>query len=125
MTSFIYKLTIQNLTYYGSSSQLYLSNKLANHRCRYNDYMIGKHTYCSSVELFKLGEPNITLVENCSKEVLLEREVYYITNFNWVNKNLPIKLNRNEKINCKCGGKYTRRNQARHMKSKFHKNNIN
>ena len=36
-----------------------------------------------------------------------------------------IKAKANEKVECECGGRYTKRNKSSHMKSKKHQNYVN
>jgi hypothetical protein len=80
----IYKLTCGDLTYYGSTTQKYLSSRLAQHK-QMNHKITSKY-------LFEKGETIITLVEDfpCErKEQLFARERYYIENNECINKNLP------------------------------------
>ena len=84
----IYKITDGELTYYGSTVQT-LSARLRRHR----------HGRDCSLKILK--ELNIELVEEypCnSKKELLDRERYYIQNFECVNQVIP---NRTSKEYCK------------------------
>ena len=81
-----------NLTYYGSTTQA-LSKRKSKHKSGFKKWL-GDETaqYTSSYELFKIEEPEITLVETfpCkSKEELLAREKYYIKHNECVNQKLP------------------------------------
>jgi hypothetical protein len=86
----VYKLTCDDLTYFGSTTQKYLSSRLAQHTQRYKS---NNNSYYTAFELFKTGQPIIiTLVENvnCStKDELLARERWYIENNECVNKCIP------------------------------------
>ena len=78
--------------YYGSSCEKYLSNRLGGHRAIYKRFLNGKSTnYVTSFEIVKYDDCKIELVENypCdSKEQLLKREGWYITNNDCVNKHI-------------------------------------
>jgi hypothetical protein len=85
----IYKMNSSNgLVYYGSTTQKYLSTRLAKHKC---DVKKGE---CRSHLLFTEGATvTITLVENVEnckdKYELQARERWYIENSDCVNKNIP------------------------------------
>ena len=112
----IYKLICDDLTYYGSTTEKYLSSRLAKHKYQY------EHQYNVSTMSKKLFETqndvNIILVEDypCErKEQLLARERYYIDNFNCVNKTLPLRTqkeyyNSNKAIVLQNVKNYTREN---------------
>ena len=86
----IYKLTVDedtSLVYYGSTIQS-LSQRLSEHRSKFRAQVGDKSAY----ELFKVGAPKITLLENfpCdSIEELKSRERHYIENNECVNKVIP------------------------------------
>lgn len=93
--SFVYKLTYGDLAYFGSTTQPTLAHRLAGHTCAYKRWVSdGVGGYCSSFELFKLGKPEIELLErvSCSsKDELHARERFYIKNFPCVNKHIPLR----------------------------------
>ena len=100
----IYKLICDDpeLVYYGSTTQKYLSSRLAGHK------VIAKKGQCKSQKLIDAGGVKIYLVENfpCeSKNELHARERFYIENNNCVNKALPGRTqkeykNTNKKLLC-------------------------
>ena len=76
--------------YYGSTIET-LSQRMSKHRCHYKKYKEGKGSYYTSYQILELTSAKIELIENypCnSKEELLQREGYYITNNNCVNRNI-------------------------------------
>ena len=87
----IYRLNCANLVYIGSTTQA-LSQRMTQHRRDYKCWVNGKDHYISSFDLFKLGDPFITLIEDypCDrKEQLLARERFHIEKNDCVNKNIP------------------------------------
>ena len=88
----IYKLTVDDLVYYGSTVQT-LSKRIGGHRSDYKSWKNGKQNYVTSFKLFEDDKkPIITLVEDfpCErKEQLTARERYYIENNECVNKVIP------------------------------------
>lgn len=96
----IYKLTVDgsDLVYYGSTIKPYLSNHLGSHHQNYKQFILGKRSSTTSCQLFEIGKPVISLVEDfpCErKEQLLARERWYIENNVCVNKAIPTRT-RNE-----------------------------
>ena len=96
----IYKLTCNDLVYYGSTIQT-LSKRFGSHQSEYLKWKSGNHHFLSSFKLFEEGIPLITLVEDypCErKEQLLARERWYVDNYENVNHHRPIisKEERNE-----------------------------
>jgi len=99
----IYKLVSEHTEkiYIGSTTQKYLSDRLSGHACKFRKYTkdhITKNT-TKSVELFKLGEVQIILIENfpCNDvNELKAREAYYIKLFKRkvVNETIPLRTNR-------------------------------
>ena len=80
----IYKITGGGLTYFGSTTQKYLSQRMTKHRHSSNT--------SSSREIIKFPDCQITLIESfpCnSKDELRARERYYIENNECVNKCIP------------------------------------
>lgn len=88
----IYKVTINDLTYYGSTTEKYLTNRLAKHKNGWQRWKDGKHGHCTCFNLFEFGSPEITLLEMypCkSRDELHARERHYIENNECVNKIIP------------------------------------
>ena len=90
----IYKITSEKsgLTYYGSTSEYYLSKRLTGHIRKYKCYLNGKYHYCSSFELLKQEDYNIQLIKNfpCANRKQLETEEgKYIRENKCVNKITP------------------------------------
>lgn len=92
----IYKI-VCNITgncYIGSTCNPKLSQRLAQHRKNYKDYLNGKYNYTTSFDIIENGNYEIILLElfPCvCKEQLLARERYYIETNNCVNKYLPLR----------------------------------
>ena len=87
----IYRLNCADLVYIGSTTQA-LSQRMTQHRRDYKCWVNGKDHYISSFDLFKLGDPFITLIEDypCDrKEQLLARERFHIEKNDCVNKQIP------------------------------------
>ena len=92
----VYKMTMGDLIYIGSTCQKYLCQRLTQHTKSYNYWFKNKDTqkkvsYTSSYELYKIGKPSITLLENCpcnSKDELLACERKHIQQFNCVNRRM-------------------------------------
>jgi len=87
-TGYIYSLTCSNpnLIYYGSTTQP-LNERLSHHK---TDFKINKSV--SSKILFEWGDVKINMLEEIEyedKKELLDREAYYITNLECVNKDIP------------------------------------
>jgi hypothetical protein len=85
----VYKLTIGDLIYIGSTCQKYLCQRLTRHTKSYNYWVKNKVNYMTSYELYKIGKPTITLLESCpcnSKDELLACEGKYIQQFKCVNR---------------------------------------
>jgi hypothetical protein len=153
----IYKIVseITDEIYVGSTTQKYLSSRMAQHRGDYRKYKKGyarpdgrKTEYCSSFIIVE-KDPNakIIFIANAPSESKAELEAiereHMKTIDNVINKNLGNWLDPeyvkayntkykkdnydklNKKINCECGGKYTHKNKASHFKSKIHMKEIN
>jgi hypothetical protein len=86
--------------YIGSTCQPRLAMRLANHRSQYKRWKLEKGNNVSSHILFdRYGFKNcqIVLIEsvNCtSKDELTSREAYHIRNSKCVNKNIPLRTNK-------------------------------
>ena len=79
----IYKITSKNTDkiYIGSTTEKYLSNRIANHRTKFRQYMEGSDHYRYSFEVIRMGKDNIELIEDFpsdTKEQLHCRERYHI-----------------------------------------------
>lgn len=89
----IYKIVGYGLTYYGSTTES-LKRRLSRHRRHFNDYNDGKRNdKTTAFEIFVNGDDyKIELVEHIltnNPKDLTDRENYYITNNECVNKNIP------------------------------------
>lgn len=74
-----------DLVYVGSTTRTYLSSRYGQHKISYKK----NGNYCSSFEIFKVGDCYIELLELCpcdNIETLHKREGYYINLLNSVNK---------------------------------------
>lgn len=90
----IYKITGSGMTYYGSTTQP-LHKRLSCHKCKLN---------YSSKQIIELGNYDICLVElfPCkTKEELHMRERFYIENNECINKNTPLRTNKEWRIDNK------------------------
>ena len=94
----IYKIeciTGEGQCYVGSTTKVYLSQRMEGHRNSYKRWKAGKAGHVKSYDLFDLyGLENckILLLENVnaeSKDELLAREAYYIRSLDCVNKVIP------------------------------------
>ena len=89
----IYKITGGGMTYYGSTTQKYLSQRMAFHKYSKKLVLNGNNKLnCSSHQILDFPDCQITLVEtiSCSnKDELLARERYWIETQECVNKNIP------------------------------------
>jgi hypothetical protein len=94
----IYRMTCGDLTYIGSTCQP-LCERKARHHSQYKQWIEGKKHYITSFDLFKIGNPEITLIEDfpCDrKEQLLQRERHYIETLTCVNKMIPGRTRKEE-----------------------------
>ncbi len=135
----IYDIEDQNLIYYGSTCDL---------KARILVHKESNHNKCTSKQIIERGNYEVVILEtyeNIDEYDLHERERWYILNKVCVNKTIPHRTiveynqdnkekiaqgkkewNQNnkekmkEKFNCECGGKYTYRHTAQHMKSQKH-----
>ena len=83
----IYKIVSGDLTYYGSTTELYLSKRLAKHK-----YDCKKKPTLSANKVLSNGDYKIQLIEEFefeNKKELHNREAYYINNFDCVNNQTP------------------------------------
>ena len=90
----VYKIVcnITGLCYIGSTTQKYLSQRLAMHNCCYKQWNLGKHHFVTSYKIIEKGDYEMILIEDfpCErKEQLHARERFYIENTVCFNTNLP------------------------------------
>lgn len=133
-----------NKIYIGSTTNDYLSNRMAKHRNKYKYYKSGNGDKYSVFDIFdEYGIENcvITLIENykCNDiNELRQRERFYIQSLDCVNKNIPTRTlkeyyienqekikdtskkryesNKNENFECECGVVLRRLGKSRHLK---------
>jgi len=88
----IYRIDGGGLTYIGSTTNKYLSTRLALHKSAHKLYLDGTNHYYTSFEILKTDDYKIELIENypCdSKDELCAREGHYVRQMECVNKNIP------------------------------------
>ena len=88
----IYRIDGNGLTYIGSTTNKYLSTRLAIHKSDYNRFLDGKRNYITSFEIIKTNDYKIELIEKfpCgSKDELCAREGHFIRTMECVNKVIP------------------------------------
>ena len=128
-----------NKVYVGSTINT-LEHRLQKHETSFKRYLEGKYGYMASYEILETKDVKIELIECKICETKLDRwaiERYHILNtLNCVNicqpgrtktqfyqENKPeINEKANQKFNCQCTGKYTRRGKSQHFKSQKHIN---
>jgi hypothetical protein len=84
---------------YIGSTHNSISSRLAVHKSQYKRYLEGKAKYIASVEVIKLGEPEIEVLEmlECLPSELKEKEAIYMKEAtDAVNRNLPGKKDMKE-----------------------------
>ena len=145
----IYKIIDNtNDNIYIGSTCCSLKTRLSKHKSNYKRFLNGLYHNVKSFNILKNDDYKIELLENCdikTKDELLARERFYIENNDCLNKVVPgrtdkeyyndnkdkikdyyitnkdrINIKRNQKIDCECGGKFTIRSKARHIKSTKH-----
>jgi hypothetical protein len=91
----IYKI-VCNITgqiYVGSTTTLYLSRRLSQHKKDYSKYLLGtRNAKATSFKVLENGNCNIVLLENVPYSDINElraRERFYIETLECVNKNIP------------------------------------
>ena len=133
----IYKITSdyeEQFCYIGKTKKT-LNKRLINHKTDYKRWLDGLYHKVTSFEIVKYPDAKIDLIEDgLDKSNAVERERYWISQFNTVNKQLPGRTNREYecdhydkireyrgvKITCECGCTVSRRNIAQHKKSIKH-----
>jgi hypothetical protein len=125
-----------------------LSRRLAQHVSDYKRFKNGKYDNIASFQIIEKGNYDISLIESypCdSKDELHQREKYYITNVDCINKNIPARSKKeylekakqyyyenkertvaikNTKITCCCGSIHRKGELSRHSKTQKHINFI-
>ena len=95
----IYKI-VCNITgklYIGHTTQNYLSQRLSQHINQYNSYVKNGIRYVSSFKIIARGDYEIILIEKCdcdSVDELKARERHYIETLECVNKNIPLRTDK-------------------------------
>jgi hypothetical protein len=98
----IYKL-IDNTNgniYIGSTTQT-LNQRLSDHKCCYGRYLNGKDHYITSFDIIKNNNYKIECIEvlkNTTKQIILEREKYFIQNTKCINIIIPIRSKEEHEI---------------------------
>ena len=93
----IYKLidNTNDNVYIGSTTKQFLSSRLAEHVNKYKQYLNGMSHFITSFKIIENGDFDIILLENCenceSKNDLHKRERFYIESIHCVNKNIPLR----------------------------------
>ncbi len=84
--------------YVGSTCEPTLARRLAKHVGNYKSYLNGNGSCLTSYQIIKNNDYDIVLIENCesisSKDELKARERFYIENLTCVNKNIPLRTNK-------------------------------
>lgn len=91
MKGIIYKIVCNETgeVYYGSTTNKYLCNRMAQHKSSFKRFQNGTHPYMSSFQIIERGNYSYSLIETveCEDRIQLEqRERYYIENNECVNK---------------------------------------
>ena len=123
----IYKLScnVTGKVYYGSTTRT-ISHRISRHKTSFR-----LDRGCRSKEIIENWDYKTEVLEEVNLENRLERESYYIKNFDCVNKKIPLRTKKEfmkeydkernkEKYTCQCGIQYTRQHKARHEKSQKH-----
>jgi len=87
----IYKISSQlfgDKIYIGSTS-LKLNKRFNLHKSNYKRYLCGLCNFVMSFEIIKLDDAKIELIEQVSKDNILDREKHYIKSLNCINKYVP------------------------------------
>jgi hypothetical protein len=121
--------------YIGSTTEKTLACRMRGHRSNYREWKAGKRHYVTSFDMIETGNESIVLIEAypCnSKDELRAREQHHID----LNEGLCINKLRayqtpdaahaynNERLDCACGGSYTRQNLSTHIKTTAHRNHL-
>ena len=131
----IYKITdnSNDNVYIGSTCKT-LNERLLQHKYDYKRFLKGLFPSVKSFDIIKNDDYNIELLENCdikTKQELIARERFFIENNDSLNKYIPgrshkeyynenkdeLTIKKKEKLDCQCGGRYTRCGKARHQKT--------
>ncbi len=115
----IYEITSESSKkrYVGSTTQKYLSSRLAEHKQDYKRYLNGKYAFVSSFDVIKEEDHIITLIESypCnSRDELVARERYWIEKKECVNKKLPIMtIEEKKEVKAKYDKNYLEKNSVK------------
>ena len=98
MKGFIYRIydNTNGNVYYGSTFQG-VSQRIADHRSNYKQYLKGKCRNVKSFDIFKNGDYDYSIIEEVeceSKYKLHNRERFYIENNECINKYIPNRTNK-------------------------------
>lgn len=125
----IYKLDIGEDSYIGSTNNL--TKRLTMHKSRsYNERYKGYNNKIYT-HIRNIGWENIvcSILETCDKEKKYEREQHFMDELNPTLNRMravgdPVAWHKkwDIKINCECGGHYTRSHKNRHLETKRHLN---
>jgi hypothetical protein len=131
--------------YIGSTTKT-LNRRLSSHKSEYNRYLNGKSKYTTSFEIIKNNDYRIELIKFViykDKIELLQRERYYIEKNTCINKKIPLrtdkeyridnkerkkesnKQHRKIKYTCECGSSISQSAKQRHFRTLKHINFIN
>jgi hypothetical protein len=137
--------------YIGSTTQQ-LNKRLSEHKSYYNRYLNGKGNNCTSFDIIKNNDYRIELIKFViykDRIELHQRERYYIENNNCINKNIPLRTDKEYyidnkeskkqyyidnkeyikeynkiKYECECGSSICQYQKEKHFKSLKHINFI-
>jgi hypothetical protein len=91
--------------YVGSTCEITLARRLAEHFKKFNQYLNGKYRYVTSFQILQNKNYSIVLLEQCenitSRDELKSRERHYIETLNCVNKYIPLRTNKEWRIDNK------------------------
>ena len=127
----IYKIwspSNKKLKYIGSTT-MPLTIRMSGHKYKYKKYISGLGGYLTAFEIFKLGDAQISLIENfpCTENYqLLKRESYHIKRLKCVNRCVPYDKNsvRVDYFCETCNTTINKKSKVRHLRSKKHLDTI-
>ena len=100
MKGYIYKLSTDNLCYYGSTIQK-VNNRLNSHiyKCKIHNQDPSRQRFTTAFDIVKYGRNNflceiIEEIDFIDKNELLQRERFYIENNTCINKTIPLQTRR-------------------------------
>jgi hypothetical protein len=131
--------------YIGSTTKT-LNRRLSYHKSEYNRYLNSKSKHTTSFEIIKNNDYRIELIKYViykDKIELLQRERYYIEKNTCINKKIPLRTDKEYRIDnkerkkesnkqyrsikyqCECGSSICQDAKQRHFRSKKHIDFIN